>query len=81
MRSARQARHLAALKKLVHEEQWPWAQQHAGSFVRYAADVVGIEWLGYQERQLLDNGALQDAVEQLLMDIAKLESEKTAKRR
>jgi hypothetical protein len=76
LRSAREGRHLAALKKLVHDEKWPWAQPHAMSFVRFTADLAALEWLGYQARQLLGNGAVQDAAENLLMDIAKLEAEK-----
>jgi hypothetical protein len=39
----------------------------------------GIKWLGYQARNLLDNGAVQAGAEQLLMDIAKLEAEKAEK--
>jgi hypothetical protein len=76
LRLARQERHMAALKKLVHDEQWPWAQVHAGSFVRFTSDLAAIEWLGHQSRQLLESGAARDAAEALLMDIAKLEAEK-----
>jgi hypothetical protein len=69
---------VAALKKLVNDEQWPWAQQHAASFVRFVSDLVAIEWLGHQARQLLDNGRLQEAAEQLLKDTQGLEAEKAA---
>jgi hypothetical protein len=80
LRGASEAKNLAALKKLVAPEQWPWAEAHANSFVRYANDLVAIEWLGYQARILLGNSAPQDAAEHLLMDIAKLEAEKAGKR-
>jgi hypothetical protein len=70
---------MTALKKLVEPEQWPWAQLHAGSFVQYVSDLMAIKWLGYQARNLLDNGAVQAGAEQLLMDIAKLEAEKAEK--
>jgi hypothetical protein len=76
LRGARQAKNLAILKKLVAPEQWPWAEMHALNFVRYASDLAVIKWLGYQARNLLDNGAVQAGAEQLLMDIAKLEAEK-----
>jgi hypothetical protein len=78
LRSSRQARHVAALKKLVNDEQWPWAGQHAASFVRFCSDLVAIEWLGHQARVLLDNGRLPDAAEQLFKDSLALEAEKAA---
>jgi chromosome segregation ATPase len=48
LRSAREQKHMTALKKLVEPEQWHWAQVHAGSFVQYVSDLMAIKWLGYQ---------------------------------
>jgi hypothetical protein len=79
LRGARQAKNLAILKKLVAPEQWPWAEMHALNFVRYASDLAAIEWLGHQAGNFLSNGAVQQAAEALLIDIAKLEGEKGEK--
>ncbi len=51
-----------------------------GSFVRFTTDLAAIDMLGDRAAFLLQEGAIQGAAEQLLMDIAKLEAEKAAKR-
>jgi len=79
LRGASEAKNLAALKKLVAPEQWPWAEPHAISFVRYAADLMPIDVLGDHAGFLLRGSAVQEAAEHFLMDIAKLESEKAEK--
>lgn len=79
LQGGRQAKNLAALKKLVEPEQWPWAEPHAISFVRYAADLMPLDTLGDHAGFLLRGGAVQEAAEHLLMDIAKLEAEKAGK--
>jgi hypothetical protein len=47
--------------------------------VRFCSDLVAIEWLGHQARQLLEAGRLQKAAEQLLKDTQALEAEKADK--
>jgi hypothetical protein len=38
LRGAREAKNLVGLRKLIAPEKWPWAEAHANSLVRYAAD-------------------------------------------
>lgn len=80
LRDSRTAANLASLKKLVNPEQWPWAESHALLFIQFASDVVPLDRLGDQAHDLLRTGAVRQAAEQLLMDIAKLETEKAGKR-
>jgi hypothetical protein len=54
----RRERNLAALKKLVPEEKWPWAQQHAISFIQFAANLTALDFLGYRARQLVECGSV-----------------------
>jgi hypothetical protein len=81
LRQKRHERNLAALKKLVPEEKWPWAQQHAISFVQFTADLAALNFLGYRARQLVEGGSVQEATKQLLKDIGALEAEKKAGKR
>jgi hypothetical protein len=68
----------AALKRLVDEEQWPWAQEQAGALMRHFSDLRPIERLGEAADLSLSHSAVE--LEQLLRDIAALETERQAKR-
>jgi hypothetical protein len=43
LRTKRERRHLAALKRLVHEGQWPWAQEQARLLMRHFSDLRPID--------------------------------------
>jgi hypothetical protein len=59
LRGASEAKNLAALKKLVAPEQWLWAEPHAISFVRFAADLMPIDVLGDHAGFLLRGSAVR----------------------
>jgi len=80
LRTRRKQRHLAALKRPVDEEQWPWAQEQARALMRHFSDRQPIDRLGDQADFSLSHGAVQLAAEQALSDIGTLEAERQAKR-
>jgi len=61
-------RHLAALKRLVDEEQWPLAQEQARALMRHFSDFLPIDRLESADFSL-SHGAVQLAAEQALSDI------------
>jgi hypothetical protein len=74
-------KHLAALKKLVgDEEHWPRAIERVKTLMRHFAGMRAIDRLGESADFSLSHGATQAAAEQALADIASLEAEKAAKR-
>jgi hypothetical protein len=79
LREARTARLLATFKEMGEPEKWPYAETHARSFLRFAVDLIAIEFLGDQAALHLSGSRVQQAAEQLLMDVAKLESEAASK--
>jgi hypothetical protein len=80
LRDTRQAKNLDRLKEMVGPEQWPWAEQHALSFVRFASDLMPLDTLGDQAAMMQRSGAVKKAAEHLLIDIAELEAERAGKR-
>jgi hypothetical protein len=81
LRSTREAKHLALLRKLVgDEDQWGWAEQQARLFMRHFADLRPIDRLGDQADFSLSHGAVELAAEQALADIGTFEAEKATKR-
>ena len=80
LRTKRAQRHLAALKWLVDEQQWPWAIKQARTLMRHFADVRVIDRLGESADFALSHNATQHAAELLLADIGTFEAEKAAKR-
>jgi hypothetical protein len=76
LRTKREQRHLALLKKLVgDEEHWPWALEQARALTRHFADVRAIDGLGESADFSLSHGATQLAAEQVLADIGTFEAE------
>jgi hypothetical protein len=81
LRAKREERHLATLKKLVgDEEHWGWAIERAKTLMRHFGDIRAIDRLGDQADFSLSHGAAPLAAEQALVDIARFEAEKAAKR-
>jgi hypothetical protein len=80
LRDARTERLLATFKEMVEPEKWVFAETHARSFLRFSVDLIAIEFLGDQAALHLSGGRAQQAAEQLLTDVAKLEAE-TGKRK
>jgi hypothetical protein len=75
LRAARSAKNLSILKELVSPEKWPYAETHALTFLRFAADLITIEFLGDQAARMLRGSNVQQAAEAILLDVAKLEAE------
>jgi hypothetical protein len=80
LRTKGEQRHLAALKRLVDEEQWPLAEPHARLHMQHFSDLRPIDRLSDQADFSLSHGAVQLAAEQELADIGTFEAEKSAKR-
>jgi hypothetical protein len=81
LRSRREEKHLATLKKLVGDEaHWPWAIERAKTLMRHFGDLRAIDRLGDQADFSLSHGATQLAAEQALGDITSFEAERGAKR-
>jgi len=80
LRDARTATLLATFQEMVEPEKWPYAETHARSFLRFSVDLMTIEFLGDQAALHLSGSRVQQAAEQLLMDVARLEGEAEADR-
>jgi hypothetical protein len=75
----RKHRHLAALKRLVDEKQWPWTQEQARALMRHFADVRAIDRLGEAADFSLSRGSNRKVAESW-QDRAEAVSEKVGKR-
>ena len=81
LRSKREAKLLALLRKLVgDEDQWGWTEQQARLLMRHFADLRPIDRFGDQADFSLSHGAVELAAELALADIGTFETEKAAKR-
>ena len=76
LQSRRQEKHLETLKAIVADDKrWPYAEETAKLFIRFAADVSRIDVLGDHAQNMLRSGAVSAAAGLLLDDIAVLEKE------